>query len=388
MDPPTSDMAVFWAVVLVRLLLPLLIPNFPLPAILACFFVDAVDQTVFQALTRLDLTGYQVYDKALDVFYLSIAMLATLRNWASYPAVVIARALFYFRLVGVMAFELTDWRPLLLLFPNTFEYFFIFYEAVRSRWSPARMSARYFIGAAVVIWAVVKLPQEYWIHIARLDLTDVLKEMVLGAAVDATWGEAVAGRPIAVVILVTVAAGLFAAARMLIRRLAAPPEHALALAADPLPEIIDEAHERDRSIAEGWRLFDFHLLEKIVLVGFVTVIFAQILPGADTSLVQLVWGVGVIVTINAFLRLQAARAGRSRESAVLSFILLALINMAIVAASDWLLRRGDGGLNVPATLFFLLLLTLIVTLYDRWRPVFDVRFAHGATPPKTRGGEC
>jgi hypothetical protein len=25
-------------------------------------------------------------------------------------------------------------------------------------------------------------------------------------------------------------------------------------------------------------------------------------------------------------------------------------------------------------LFFLLLLTLIVTLYDRWHPVFDMRF--------------
>src|SRR5512147_2436858 len=96
----TSDLTVFWAVVLVRLLVPLLIPRFPLPAVLACFVVDATDQTLFQAFTHLDLTDYQDYDKALDVFYLSIAMLATLRNWASYSAVQIARALFYFRLIG------------------------------------------------------------------------------------------------------------------------------------------------------------------------------------------------------------------------------------------------------------------------------------------------
>ena len=40
---------VFWAVVLSRLLVPLLIPRFPLPAIVACLVIDAVDQTVFQA---------------------------------------------------------------------------------------------------------------------------------------------------------------------------------------------------------------------------------------------------------------------------------------------------------------------------------------------------
>ena len=41
---------VFWAVVLSRLFVPLLIPRFPLPAIIACLVIDAVDQTVFQAL--------------------------------------------------------------------------------------------------------------------------------------------------------------------------------------------------------------------------------------------------------------------------------------------------------------------------------------------------
>ena len=59
----------------------------------------------------------------------------------------------------------------------------------------------------------------------------------------------------------------------------------------------------------------------------------------------------------------------------MSFILLALTNLGVVFFADGILRRvGQGSLNVPATLFFLLLLTLIVTLYDRWRPVFDVRF--------------
>jgi hypothetical protein len=375
MHASTSDLTVFWAVVVVRFLVPLLIPKFPLPAILACFAVDAIDQPIFQTFTTFDLAGYQGYDKALDIFYLSIAMLAALRNWTRYPAVMIACGLFYFRLVGVLAFELTDWRPFLLLFPNTFEYFFIFYESVRSRWSPARMSTRFCLGVTALIWVVIKLPQEYWIHVARLDLTDVLKVKVMGARLDASWGGTIARAPIAFVILIAMLAVLIVAAGTLIRRLAPPPEHALAMAADPLPKSIDEAWERDRSIARGWRLFDRHLLEKIALVGFVTVIFAQILPGVHASPVQLMRGVGIIVTINAFLRLRVARAGRSWESATLSFILLALANLAIVTVADRLLRRREGGLDVPATLFFLLLLSLIVTLYDRWRPVFDMRFS-------------
>ena len=63
-----------------RFLLPLLIPRFPLPAIIACLVLDAADQTIFQAF-GFDPPGYQSYDKAMDIFYLAIAYLATMRNW-------------------------------------------------------------------------------------------------------------------------------------------------------------------------------------------------------------------------------------------------------------------------------------------------------------------
>ena len=72
--------------------------------------IDAVDQTLLATFTDVDTTEngpYQSVDKALDIYYLSIAYLTTLRNWTSHPAVRIARFLFYYRLVGVVAFELT-----------------------------------------------------------------------------------------------------------------------------------------------------------------------------------------------------------------------------------------------------------------------------------------
>lgn len=77
-----SDEMIFLLVVGARLGIPLLIFRFPLPAIVAALVLDAADQTIFQNNTDLDLTNYQGYDKALDIYYLSIAYLSTFRNWA------------------------------------------------------------------------------------------------------------------------------------------------------------------------------------------------------------------------------------------------------------------------------------------------------------------
>ncbi len=374
MDADTTGTAVFVAVVAARFLLPLLIPAFPLPAIVACLVLDGIDKSIFELFTTADLEGYQSYDKALDVFYLSIAMLAVLRNWTSGPAAEVARFLFYYRLVGVLLFELVEWRPILMIFPNTFEYFFIFYEVVRSRWVPERLGFRFYVVAAAAIWVFVKLPQEWWIHVAQLDVTDTLKETVFGVDASSSWGDAIANRPLALVGLLVAVAALAAVVIVVFRRKVAPPAHPLVLAAGPLPLDIDEAHERARYVAAHWRVFDRHLFEKIALVALVTVIFGQMLPDVRATPLQLTVGVTVIAVINAFLTLQFARSGRSVESIVVSFALLLATNVGIVFLADALLRRGQGDLRLSATFFFLLLLTLIVTLYDRWRPVYDARF--------------
>ena len=65
------DGVILAAVVMARVAVPLAIPRFPLPAMLAALVIDGIDQTIFQTFTSLDLSGYQSYDKALDVYYLS-----------------------------------------------------------------------------------------------------------------------------------------------------------------------------------------------------------------------------------------------------------------------------------------------------------------------------
>lgn len=363
------DTIIIWTVVLIRFIAPLFIPKYPLPAILVCLVVDGADQTVLQLFTGADLSGYQAYDKALDIFYLTIAMLATMRNWTHRSAVRIAQVLFYQRLLGVFLFEFIHWRPLLFLMPNTFEYFFIFYEGVRCYWFPERMSRRFYLRVAVYIWALIKIPQEYWLHIARLDVTDVIKTQILSRAAGSLWAEIAAQ-----MIFFCILGLIFVFSVMLLRHVVLPKEHALKLKADPLPDYIDEACEIDRYIARWWHLFDRHLLEKVILVGSVSVIFAQMLPNMDVRPIQLFTATGLIALLNTFMRLKAARAKRSLDSVTLSFLLLALVNLLVVLVARLLLHNGLVRLPHNHLLFFLLLLTLIVTLYDRWRPVFDVRF--------------
>ena len=101
---------VFTIVLILRFGVPLFIPKFPLPAIIAALIIDGVDQTLFQQVTDDPLEWYQGYDKSLDIYYLSIAYLSTIRNWIDPFAFKVGQFLWYYRLVGVVLFELTDER--------------------------------------------------------------------------------------------------------------------------------------------------------------------------------------------------------------------------------------------------------------------------------------
>ena len=269
---------------------------------------------------------------------------------------------------------------MLLIFPNTFEYFFIFYEAVRARWNPLRMSKRVVIAAAATIWIVIKLPQEYWIHVAQLDATDFIKQRIFGMPLTASWPEAIANRPWVLLLAAVALVVLYFLARWLLTKL--PPADwepsrrgwKLKLAADPLPEHIDERHEQ-LAVAAQARVLRLALLEKIVLVSLVSLIFANILPGVRATTVQLYAAIALVIVVNAFLSHWLALRGRGWESIAREFVVMAAVNLALVYLADFLLRQGGGALNLQITLFFVLLLTLIVTLYDRYHVVYEARFA-------------
>ena len=108
MTEHSQDLLIFGIVLALRLLVPLAIPRFPLPAIVVAMIIDAADQTIFQNYTSLNLDWYQGYDKALDIYYLAIAYIATMRNWTNLHAFGVGRFLWYYRLVGVVLFEMTS----------------------------------------------------------------------------------------------------------------------------------------------------------------------------------------------------------------------------------------------------------------------------------------
>jgi hypothetical protein len=370
----TSDLLIFWIIVAARFLVPLAIPRFPLPAIVAALIIDAADQTIFQQFTNLSLEGYQGYDKALDIYYLTVAYISTLRNWTNLFAFRVSRFLFYWRLVGVVLFELTQLRPLLIIFPNTFEYFFIFYEAVRLRWDPERMTKRFVIGAAAAIWIFIKLPQEYWIHIAQLDTTDFIKETIFGMPTDTPWGEILAANLWVIPVLVVAVVLILVVARWIARRLP-PPDWGLKVAADPIPAAFAEGNEDNDMNTQSERFVNAALIEKIVLISLVSAIFAQVLPGVQASLLEIAIGVAFVIVINTALSQWLARRGTDWGSALRQFIVMSAVNFGLVLVYAWLLPNFDGSINLGNTLFFALLLTLIVTLFDRYRPVHLMRFA-------------
>ncbi len=344
----TSDLVIFWAVVMARFLIPLTIPRYPLPGVLVSLVLDMVDQTIFQLFTDLPLEGYQSYDKALDIYYLTITYLSTLRNWSNLYAFKLDRFLFYYRLIGVAIFELVHLRYLLLIFPNTFEYFFIFYEAVRLKWDPKVLTKSKLIAAAALIWIFVKLPQEYWIHIAQMDTTDWIKANPANALVLVAW-----------------AAFLLGMAWWLLRDL--PPARkgleieALPVAAAPVVGPLPETVKNERE-----RLITRQVIEKIVLISLLSIIFAQVLPDVRANNVQLTIAVAFIIIVNTAMSHRMSRRGRHWKSIMQEFIVMSLVNVGLIVLFNFLIPMYDGSINLGNTLFFILLLTLIVTLYDRY----------------------
>ncbi|MFV2064681.1 MAG: hypothetical protein ACC726_14400 [Chloroflexota bacterium] len=383
------------AVILSRLLVPLLIIRWPLPAIVASLIIDAVDQTVFQAVAPgADLEGYQSYDKALDIYYLVIAYISTLRNWTSPFAVSIARFLILYRLVGVVLFELgvplpdaladlLGERGWLFIFPNTFEYFFIFFESVRLFWDPRRMSRKLLLGATAFIWIFIKLPQEWWIHIAQLDTTDLIQEDIFGVPAGTSWSETFAAKPW--IVVVTVIAVIIAGYVLywLMKNKLPPRDRPLTIDANAEPgrEVAPErlSTQRERMSRHILRR---GLLEKVVLLGMVSIIFGQMLQLRAEPL-ELSLIVAVIIIANATLSAMLERYGFGPGAALRQFVVTGLLNLGILVALVAVLQLSGNPIELVSlysTGFMLLLITLLVTLYDRYRPEYLARFAKDPEP--------
>ena len=138
--------------------------RWPLAGGLLAILVDLSDLLLLDLLDLGGVPDYQGLDKWLDQVYLGCFLVVALR-WAG-PARTVAIALYTFRLVGFVAFELTHERALLLLFPNVFEFWFILVAALGAArvaaWSTTRL------GVVIVALTALKEFREWALHGAKL----------------------------------------------------------------------------------------------------------------------------------------------------------------------------------------------------------------------------
>ena len=116
------------------------------------------------------------------------------------------------------------------------------------------------------------------------------------------------------------------------------------------------------------------MAEKIVLISFVTLIFSQVLPDVKATPLELGVAVFVIVFVNAIVSQLLFKSGFINMRSFVQFIVMLTINTGIALIYLIITTNGESSINFANTTFFLLLLTLIVTLYDRFRPYYEERF--------------
>ena len=149
----------------VRVLGSLPVLRWPLAGGLLAILVDLSDLLLRDTLDLGGIPDYQAFDKWADQVYLALFLVVALR-WRG-PERWISVALYLYRLVGFVAFELTGERALLLAFPNVFEPWFLTVAAVH-HWRPGFAWRPATIVAVLAALTAVKEVQEWALHGARL----------------------------------------------------------------------------------------------------------------------------------------------------------------------------------------------------------------------------
>ena len=171
-------------VIALRLVLPLTILRWPLAGGILAMLVDAVDVVLVDAIASflhqpLEFgPDYAQIDKWLDIYYLGLEAIVV-RRWPETLPRRAALALFAWRLAGVILFEVTIYRPLLVVFPNLFENVYLYVLIVR-RWLPSLMPRTIPQLALVLIALLIpKEIQEWALHWEEIHPWQWLRETLI-----------------------------------------------------------------------------------------------------------------------------------------------------------------------------------------------------------------
>ena len=155
---------IIFIILALRLIIPFTIFRWPLLGGILAFAADFYDFPLLNTFGWgfFTIETYQPIDKVFDIYYLSFEFLVALR-WRDLLAKKSAVGLFSWRLIGVIAFELTQMRKFLFLAPNIFEYFYLAILAIKKFKPEFHLTKRILIILVVAI-GIPKLVHEYILH--------------------------------------------------------------------------------------------------------------------------------------------------------------------------------------------------------------------------------
>lgn len=126
--------------------------------------IDFFDLNLLTVWDKDFLKKYQNWDKILDLNYLVIEAYVALR-WKNRLASSAAFGLFVYRLIGIITFEITQQKFILVVFPNIFEPFFLIYLIQVYIFKKDILKSLKIIAGVILIITVFKLSHEYLLHI-------------------------------------------------------------------------------------------------------------------------------------------------------------------------------------------------------------------------------
>jgi hypothetical protein len=154
-----------------RILVPLLMLKRPLFGIIASIFMDAIDHESITLVVRamepnshMDYLFYQQQDKVLDSYMCAIAAYTSL-SWKEPLARKTSVALFFYRLIGVIIFMVTQFRPIFVLFPNVIELFYLYYAYMLYKTPDYTIGSKKKLLIILIVLSTIKLTQEYTVHV-------------------------------------------------------------------------------------------------------------------------------------------------------------------------------------------------------------------------------
>jgi hypothetical protein len=154
-------------VIALRLVVPLLILKKPLAGGILAMLLDGADVMIVELFGPGGMGDhYHNIDKVLDLYYLSLEAYVSY-GWTARIPRLISLWLFGYRVVGVVLFEIFGWRPILFIFPNLFEYWFLFVLIVWKFFPRVKLDTWKQCLTWLLVLYIPKAGQEYLLHVAE-----------------------------------------------------------------------------------------------------------------------------------------------------------------------------------------------------------------------------